>query len=221
MILNMMDYITGPAGGYLAGTHDMITRTYPTRVVMIKSKPQGFPTDTWAIRTGKNGLGLYFFQTENGKANGWKDKTAFQLNVGKEPILCPLSVSALPWKSSVSQPVENSYVGGLWDGKDNPLGDTWTEIDQPESVDHAGDVGRQDTLMVKYHWGQDREIYSLVKGFGTTVFKDGCGLVGWQHETLNSNGVYILAEPVSVFNKFVACATLPDPVFGFPAGWLP
>lgn len=210
--INIYDWLTGPKGGYMTGPqNDMITRLYPTRVVMIKSKDKGYPTDTWAIQPGPDGKpSLGFFQTENGKI-GWNSEKNFKLNNNRQPIWCPLTLTSLPWKSDTSYPLIDSYVNGVWDGKDSPLGPTYTEIGQPISIDWQGDVKRQDTLQIRYHWNQDREIYSLVRGFG---------LVEWQHASLDSTGLYKYIES-ALFNKFVALATLPDPVFGFPLTWLP
>lgn len=212
MQLNVMDYLKGPAGGYMTGSHDMITRITPNRLVWIKSLPAKFPLDVWSIKTGKGGPGVYFGSTEDGKDAGWTDKTSVQLNVSQEPILCPLTISALPWKSDVSNPLIQTLAHGVWDGKWAQLGPTYTEIDFPSFQDWGGTVGRADTLKIKYHWNVDRETFSLAKG---------SGLVEWLHETIDpATGLYKFVE-ASVFNVFKPLAVLPDPLFGFPETWIP
>jgi hypothetical protein len=180
----------------------------------MKSAKQKFPTDIWAIRDyamadGSTIKALTFFETENGQA-GWANANNFRLSNNASPILCPMSLQSLPWSSDDSFPTELSYLNGIWDGKFSPLGKTFTIVGQPISIDHGGDIGRQDTLPIYYYWNQDREIYLLVKGKG---------LVEWQHASL-ADGVYKYIES-SVFNKFVALNPIPEPVIGFPANWLP
>lgn len=214
--LKILDWISGPAGGYMTGPqNDMATYVLPTRIVMLKSIIKKFPTDIWAIRPivqkdGSTVLCLTFFCTENGEA-GWQAPNNFRLSNQMSPVLCPMVINSLPWTSEVSNPTELSYLNGVWDGKYPPLGDTLTHVAQPLSLDWAGDVGRQDTLPIFYHWNQDREIYYLVRGKG---------LVCWDHSSLDSSGLYKHIE-TAVFNKFVPLAALPNPIIGFPQGWLP
>lgn len=216
MPINMLEYFAGPSWGYLTGSHDVVMRVYPTRIVQMKSFKQRFPCDVWAIRDGN----ICFCHTENGQANGWSDPKDFKLNVDYKPVFCPLVIDSLPWESSVDDSaVHESFVGGVWDGKYNHLRNARTRVLQPVSMPMGGDVGQVDVLQIEWLYGNVREIYFQAKFWGQ---------VGWQEQSLNADGVYVTnvdsksGKPkVSLFNKKVLASSLPEPIFGFPASWLP
>lgn len=213
MSLNMIDYLTGPAGGYMTGTHDLITKVYPTRIVQIKSAKNLFPYDIWSRKKGNVG----FWLTE-GK-NGWTDPGSFKINMQYMPLFCPEIIASLPVLTSTYEPTYQTFEKNQWVGDYSGLVDEYVEIHGPYSIDHGGDVGRKDTIFVSYNYNSlaDQENYFLVKGFG---------LVGWQHMVLK-NGFYQLATNAdgtfqfSFFNKYVALQPLPEPKITFPLSWLP
>lgn len=224
MIDLLRDWLPGPKGGYLTGTHDLVTRIYPTRLVWIKSAKKGFPTDVWGIKIVNGKKILTFFQTENGDVqgvnNGWNNPKSYKLNTDELPPFVDLYPSRVPDGFAPQDVTHEDYIDGvrqtpLW----KALSDANCEIEQPIVMDHGGDVKVQPTLLIHWQYGKFinqlnpvREVYYICKGWGQ---------VGWAELHLDADGLYTIIKSRSFFNTFVKCDPLPDPVFGFPTSWLP
>jgi hypothetical protein len=193
---------------HLEGIHvedktKVIAHHYDTGKTMVFGKTdKGFP---WDLK-GYDDLNIYDTATEN----GWKSDKDYKMQADKI-AMCPRYWNGEPHIYRSSPHVHYNVIQGCKQVGQGDVGPAFFSLEGPFMMDHEGDVGIINTILISYYWsdGKNREQLFLTDPSSARPV----GWVKWTHANRinldNSTYVDYKTDQTAIHNKIVLGSVKP------------